>query len=423
MTPERVSDRPIRLAVVISHPIQHFAPLFRCFADHPDVDLKVLYCCDWGSRQYRDPGFGKAVKWDIPLLDGYNYEFLPIRRRPSSLGFREIDNPCVADRLDVFAPDAVWVHGYAHRTSWRVLRWAQGRAKVLYFGDSELLAPRRLPARVIKRMVLPGFFRRCDAFITIGDNNEAYYRYYGVRQEKMFRGAFPVDVGRFQRAVSESGAAERADRRGKMGLAAGGFVALFVGKFIAIKRPLDFVRAVDRLRTAAPGVQGLMIGSGGLEPAIRGEIAGRGLTDRIRLAGFVNQSAMPEVLHAGDVIVMCSEKDPHPLAVTEAMAAGNAVVASDRVGCVGPTDAARPGVNALTYPCGDVESLTIRLQTLADDPALLRSMSQESMRIAWSQDASVAADAVIRAARTVLNRRPNISMVSRRKTPTLSAST
>ena len=44
---------------------------------------------------------------------------------------------------------------------------------------------------------------------------------------------------------------------------------------------------------------------------------------------------------------MCSEKDPHPLAVTESMAAGNAVIASDRVGCVGPTDAARPGVNAL----------------------------------------------------------------------------
>ena len=88
--------------------------LCRCLCGwrgEPDVELKVFYCCDWGVRQYADPGFGKSIAWDIPLLDGYDFQFLAIKRRPKSLGFFDIDNPLVAERLTAFAPDAVWVHG------------------------------------------------------------------------------------------------------------------------------------------------------------------------------------------------------------------------------------------------------------------------------------------------------------------------
>ena len=77
----------IRLAVVISHPIQYFSPLFARLAATPGIDLKVFYCCDWGVREYRDPGFDTSFAWDIPLLDGYEHEFLPIMRRPENLGF------------------------------------------------------------------------------------------------------------------------------------------------------------------------------------------------------------------------------------------------------------------------------------------------------------------------------------------------
>ena len=92
---------------------------------------------------------------------------------------------------------------------------------------------------------------------------------------------------------------------------------------------------------------------------------------------------------------MCSEKDPHPLAVSEAMAVGNAIVASDRVGCVGPTDAARPGRNALTYVCGDIDSLAARLRTLATNVEQRESMQRESWDLAQSQDVQAAAGAVI----------------------------
>ena len=106
---------------------------------------------------------------------------------------------------------------------------------------------------------------------------------------------------------------------------------------------------------------------------------------------------MPEVLHAGDVLAMCSDTDPHPLAVTEAMAAENAIVASDRVGCVGPTDAARPGWNTLVYPCGNVAELAGCLTCLAGDQALRKRFSQASVELCWTQDTQVTIAAVRRA--------------------------
>ena len=386
---------PYRLSIVISHPIQHFVPLFVRLATNGEIELRVFYCCDWGANTYRDPGFGKSFEWDIPLLEGYDYQFLPIRRRPESLSYREIDNPQVTERLSAFGPDAVWVHGYGHRTSWRVLRWAKGRARVFYFGDSELLAPRRRLQRVIKRVVLPRFFRRCDGFLTIGDNNEDYYRYYGVSDTKMYRGCFPIDLQRFQTAVADLTPSDRERLRGRFGLSADAIVALFVGKLIDIKRPLDLVEAVAAVQDQVPQLEALIVGSGPLEHRLRGRIRELGLQNRVRMAGFVNQSEMPSVLWLGDVIAMCSEKDPHPLAVSESMAVGNAVVASDRVGCVGPTDAARPGINADVYPCGDVRALADRLLRFVSDGDRRAAMKKASLSIVETQDVKCAYRAVL----------------------------
>src|SRR5215831_10700779 len=94
----------MRVAVINTHPIQHFAPLWREIATTGDVELKVFYCTDWGIREYTDPGFATVLKWDVDLLSGYQYEFLPIRTRPKMLGFWETDNPSLRGALSKFSP-------------------------------------------------------------------------------------------------------------------------------------------------------------------------------------------------------------------------------------------------------------------------------------------------------------------------------
>jgi len=109
--------RNIRLAYLVSHPIQYQAPLLRRIAQEPDIDLTVLFGSDFSLRAYKDTGFGVDVTWDIPLLDGYPSEFLPNLRdtgensftSPISHGiYRRLRNP---DGSPAF--DALWVHGYA----------------------------------------------------------------------------------------------------------------------------------------------------------------------------------------------------------------------------------------------------------------------------------------------------------------------
>src|SRR5262245_42872145 len=95
----------LRLAVIISHPIQHFAPWHREVARLKEIELQVYFCCDWGLAEYTDPEFQTTFQWDIPLLEGYAHEMLSISRRPKRLGFWEVDNPEVGKALDRFDPD------------------------------------------------------------------------------------------------------------------------------------------------------------------------------------------------------------------------------------------------------------------------------------------------------------------------------
>src|SRR5439155_6902559 len=70
----------VRLAYLVSHPIQYQAPLLRRIAQEPDIDLTVLFGSDFSARGYQDEGFGVKVAWDVPLLQGYQYKVLPTLR-------------------------------------------------------------------------------------------------------------------------------------------------------------------------------------------------------------------------------------------------------------------------------------------------------------------------------------------------------
>ena len=144
------------------------------------------------------------------------------------------------------------------------------------------------------------------------------------------------------------------------------------------------MEAIARFRGSTPRIEGPIVGSGPLEPQVRKRIQELKQEDRIKMCGFVNQSEMPQVLWTGDILAMCSEKDPHPLAVSEAMAVGNAIVASDRVGCVGPTGCGPlRGRNALTYACGATSTCwRARLRTLAADDEQRESMRNQSWELA-----------------------------------------
>ncbi len=69
------------LAVVVSHPIQYYAPIFRELARR--VDLHVFYGQSLSPDQQARAGFGSPFEWDVDLLSGYQSTFLHNAAAPS----------------------------------------------------------------------------------------------------------------------------------------------------------------------------------------------------------------------------------------------------------------------------------------------------------------------------------------------------
>jgi glycosyltransferase involved in cell wall biosynthesis len=364
-----------RLALVTTHPIQYYAPWFHLLAAQRAFDLRVFYLWDFGVRTQTDAGFGHAIRWDLPLLDGYDFEFVPNHsRQPGTHHFCGINNPQLVPRLRAFDPNAVLCLGYNYLSFARLLlTWNVQRAPLLFRGDSHRLAPRVGLKAELKRRLLSWTFRRFAAFLYVGQANRAYYRLHGVPEHKLFFCPHAVDNARFQHNSAQA-QAEAQDWKHELGIPEGFRVILFVGKLEKKKRPLDLLAAFERagLRNTAL----LFVGSGHLEEQLRQRSQG---VAHVYFAPFQNQTQMPRCYAAGDLVVLPSDEyETWGLCINEAMCLGRPAIVSDRVGC-GP-DLVLPGRNGLIFPMGDVDALANCLREALRDPDRLRQWGQVSLQ-------------------------------------------
>lgn len=374
------SVKRTRLAIVVSHPIQHFVHFYRAIAREPDIALKVFFCARIGVDDYFDREMNVSIVWKTDLLSGYDHEFLPEAANIRSSAMRAVNNPSIGTRLKAFAPDAVLVYGYSTITALRTIAWCRARGiPLMMMGDTDNVTQRSTAKALARRALLGPLLAQMRGFLTVGDGNEAALRRLGVPTRKMFRSPFTIDENVYlgQRA---NRATIRAGVRERFGIPDDAFVLLSVGKLSPRKRPLDLVDVAARLAGAdGPPIHVLICGNGELFEAMRARIDAERLP--VTLAGFVNVDELPKYYAASDALVHPSAYDPHPLVCSEGAATGLPLLLSDKVGAVGPTDIARDGRNALVFPCGDIAALATAAGRLRDEPALRATMSEASLRI------------------------------------------
>ena len=157
------------------------------------------------------------------------------------------------------------------------------------------------------------------------------------------------------------------------------FTALFVGKLI----PLHGIETVLAAARATPDVRFRVVGSGQLEPLLRGR------APNVDWVPWVEYERLPaELGRAGCALGIFggSAKAARviPNKVFQALACGVPVVTAD-------TPAARElladGESALLIPPGDPEALAAAVRTLAADPGLARSIAAGGHR-AYADNAS-----------------------------------
>ena len=345
----------MRLAVVTSHPVQYYAPLFRALAQQ--LELTVLYGYRAGADDQAAAGFGVGFAWDSDLMSGYASEFLDNRAaKPGLDHFAGIDTPAIGRRLRAGGFGAVLLIGWHKKFLLQALYAAKRlRLPVLVRGDSHLETPRSLLKQLAKRLVYPAFLRQFDAALIVGQRNREYWAHYGYPAARMFASPHCVDNAWF---AQRAGPAARAELRGRLGIAAAAPVALFAGKLIAFKHPEHLIEAAALVRARGIPLEVLIAGDGPLRQSIDRR-AGQ-LAVPLHQLGFCNQSQMPAAYAAADVLVLPSDGcETWGLVTNEALSAGTPVLVADTAGCARDMVAVLGA--AAAYPFADTAALADRI--------------------------------------------------------------
>ena len=114
----------------------------------------------------------------------------------------------------------------------------------------------------------------------------------------------------------------------------------------------------------------MSVAGGTQEPAYVKSLEARvdelGLSDVIRFFGHVPHERLPDLYADHDVLLFCSEWDePFSIALLEGMTSGLIVIGTTTGGSC---ELLRNGVNAWTYPAGNVRALADAILSVHRDP-------------------------------------------------------
>lgn len=351
----------MRLAVVVSHPIQYYAPIFRALSERCDV--RVYYGQQLTPQQQSMAGFGTAFDWDVDLLSGYPSTFLRnVSSKPGTTHFGGCDTPEIGARLHASPVDAVLVMGWYLKSYIQTLLAAKRSGiPILVRGDSHLDTPKSAAKRQLKELLYPSFLRLFDGALYVGQKSKAFYEHYRFPAHRLFFSPHCVDNRWF---AARATAAAGTHLRRSSGIGEDAFVALFAGKLVPFKRPLDLVAAAAQCRASGRNVQVLVAGSGELEQDMRRRAAELGVP--LHMLGFCNQTQMPAAYAAANALVLPSNGETWGLVANEALACGKPVIVTEACGCA--PDLAGDGYAGHVVRLGDISGLTTAIAGLMDRP-------------------------------------------------------
>lgn len=326
-----------------------------------------------------DRTFGQIIHWDIPLLDGYKYEFIPnVAKDPGSHHKRGIDCPGLIGAIEEFGPDIVFVFGWNFKSHFQVMKYFKGRIPIWFRGDSTLLGEKRGLKRYFRRLSLYYVYRHIDKAFYVGSENKRYYRTHGVKEEQLVFAPHAVDNDRFYDSDKKKYESNAKTWRTELGLEENDLVVLFAGKFDENKRPdllIKSVKAANMVRSHP--IKLLLVGSGPKEKYLK-NLAEK--DDYIQFVPFQNQTQMPLVYRLGDMLCLPSKLETWGLAVNEAMASGRGIILSDRVGC--RIDLIKPNENGCIF--WDSESLEKQLVELTMEKCRFMGISAQQNIRPWN---------------------------------------
>lgn len=356
-----------RLAIIARHPVQYYAPVFQSMAKQHNI--KVFYHQKTSSTKY-DKGFRRNITWDIPLLEGYAYVF--------SHRIKDVQE---------YHPTVILVYGWNYLSHLTIIFHFSKKVQLLFRGDSTLLDETNRFRAMIKSYLLPKIFAQVNLALYVGRNNKAYFQRYGLKNEQLIYARHAVDNERF----AANHLSEVAKLRSSLGIPDLDILILFAGKLTLKKNPQILLKAFGALNI--PGLHLLVVGDGILEAALKNTALTLSNRHNIHFLPFQNQQCMPVIYQSCDLFCMPSAGpgETWGMAINEAMAAGKAILASDKVGGAADLIDHR---NGRIFNSGDLKSFMNELEALLKCKDKLLEMGKTSSEKIKSWDFQHQIDAI-----------------------------
>ncbi|MHC4862873.1 MAG: glycosyltransferase family 4 protein [Planctomycetota bacterium] len=150
-----------------------------------------------------------------------------------------------------------------------------------------------------------------------------------------------------------------------------GIKLVLLNRLEPVKRVADFFKVVGELNEKGVEVSCVVAGFGILESELRATLTKMQLNTYINMVGYSNHPH--GLIAAGDIVLLCSEKEGIPRSIMEAMVLEKPVVATD---VLGTQELVVEGETGFLVPVGDTTKMAERIMLLAESPSLRRRMGQ-----------------------------------------------
>ena len=341
------------------------------------------------SKAY-DPGFNRMVKWDVPILEGYDYDFLPnISSDPGSHHFFGLNNPSVVDHIRQWDPTHILIYGWKYPTYLRVLWSFRHSVCILFRGDSNLLDSHSEWKRWLRRFVLQKIYRFVDVALFVGSANKRYFEAHGLKSNQLRWVPHSVDHTRFTMLAVEP-------VRNSV------TKFLFIGKLQRKKAPeLLLSAAIRLLELGYSAFEVIFVGDGELRESL--QLRSMHMK-QVVWKGFINQQGIPAEYQASDVLILPSRgpEETWGLAVNEAFACGKPAIVSNKVGCA--EDLVKQGKTGYVFDSENVTQLAEYMRQYLDKPYLAKIHGKAAWELIQNWSIEVQCDRIIEVLQNVQSR-------------------
>jgi len=343
--------------------------------------ITVLQLCEhFGGREASLHGVARGFQWWIPAFDANRFRVLLCSRKGRDRAAEQMEAGGLSPlylNAGKFSPlnlvrlirilrqekvDIIHAHGYGACTWGRIAGLLMKLPVIVHERCNTLKVP--LYQRPVEWLL--GKFTR-HAF-AVSESSRQFCiqgRYMAADAvQVLYNGILMEDVPRADEAWIRS-------EREKLGAVGDIAVVGVVGRLESHKGHIDAFKALQQLLPAVPNVQLWVVGDGAYADTLTEWVAEHDLGEHVKFLGFRRDAR--QAIQCFDVQLFPSHMEGTPNTLYEAMAVGNAVVAST---ADGQGEILTDDQTALMFEPGDVLRMREQLQRVLSDAGLRDNLKQ-----------------------------------------------